>query len=191
MKIWSRHHPCNWFLHPDDGISLFPHMTTEQLHQESQKTLCEMRYKAAFANRRCSEIVQLEVAFSASYMHTCSQRVNLSSGSNKLLFVLQEWAECREEALQLVPQSPLTDMRQLLGFRNTLPAQADSALQTCSRVPSFCFDYTHITIQFGIMWQRFLVCRCRFWKPGIVPRQLFRNNLGMPKHSQVRTPCTQ
>lgn len=95
------------------------------------------------ANRRCSEIVQLEVYFSASYMCTHSQHVNLSSGSNKLLFVLQSAyvIPCRneqnaeQEALQLVQQPPLTDMRQLLGFNTPRPAMADPALQTCGQVP--------------------------------------------------------
>lgn len=104
------------------------------------------------ANRRCSEIVQLEVAFSASYMCTHSQHLSLSSGFNKLLFVLQSAyvIPCRneqnaeQEALQLVQQPPLTDMRQLLGFNTPHPAMADPALQACGQVPSLCFACTHI-----------------------------------------------
>lgn len=62
--------------------------------------------------------------------------------TNYYLFCRNEQS-AEQEALQLVLQPPLTDMRQLLGFRNTLLAQTDSALQTYSRVPSLCFDYTH------------------------------------------------
>lgn len=126
-----------------------------------------------------------------------SRCVNLSSGSNKLLFVLQtayvipsrNEQSAEREASQLVWQPPLTDMRQLLGFSTPLlPAQPDPALQTCSQVSSHCFTcmciVTPASGEIPCLWPQLL-------SPSRDPGSVPRNNPRLPKPSQVRSSCMQ
>ena len=130
-------------------------------------------------------------------MCTRSQCVNLSSGSNKLLFVLQtahvipsrNEQSAEQEGVQLARQPPLTDMRQLLGFSTPiLPTQADPALQTCSQVSSHSFAcmcfVTPASGEIPCLWPQLL-------SPSREPGSIPRNNLRLPKRSQVKSSCVR
>lgn len=135
-------------------------------------------------------------------MCTRSQCVNLSSGSNKSLFVLQmthvipsrNEQSAEQETLQLEQQPPLTDMRQLLGLippphpppRHPPPlaTQADPALQTCRQVSSHCCACVCIVTpasgEIPCSWRQLL-------SPSRESGRVPRNNLRLPKPSQVKS----
>lgn len=108
-------------------FQFFPNWRQNEHTKDLRKQLYEIRYKGDFCQPKpiqgAVRFSSWNLLFSASYMCTHSQCVNLSSGSNKSLFVLQmthvipsrNEQSAEQEILQLEQQAPLTDMRQLLG----------------------------------------------------------------------------